>query len=235
MIPIKVNKKTYHLPTSYDEVTTRTFIAMVHDTNDFERVATLSGIPHDTIKNINVQLADRVLSILQFTADSDYTKWHPLTTIEPFGNLPEHPAQHTWGQREEMRAMFAEPYPDDSSEAEKAYIYMHRLVRSVAIYLQPDKPDGTDYDNEKAGYIYEQLLDQPCTKVLPTGFFFQTYYLHSTITTTSLWKMRVLRAMMRFHKSRIQSHYRSLSRLQQLMYLPEETSSNTMKSLANPT
>lgn len=177
MIKAKVNGKKVEIETSYKELSFRKYLKITEmgltsegiNVKQSDILSVMLDIPVETIRKAQFQGLDPVLKSLSFIFNS-------TPQIEEFPRkvgdyeIPKDITQHSVEQFETMAKYVNQAAGPDTPIIDK--IKMNAMY--CAIYCQPMKGDG--FDEEKAIWLSEKILDYPCEEVMSAGVFFTLNY-----------------------------------------------------------
>lgn len=177
MIKAKVNGKKVEIETSYKELSFRKYLkitqsGLVGQNVEVKRSDILSvmlDIPVETIRKAEFIGLDPVLKALSFIFDTQPQIDEYPTKVGPF-IIPKDITQHSVEQFETMGKYVVKAANPDTPLIEKVKLN----AMYCAIYCQPLRDKS--FDEEKAQWLSETILDYPCEEVMSAGVFFTLNY-----------------------------------------------------------
>lgn len=183
MISFKLNGQSIAIPTTWNEVTFKQYIAMFDLKDDnIQLVSIFTGMDYDHLKKAVIIGLENILTALSFINKPPVFPGS-VSEVGPY-KIPNNQKgafniQHeSLAQFEDMRQIMRKLPTGDVKEHTKAYI------KYVAIYIQKIK-DG-DYNPLKVQEVEEELQNYPAYQIITLGsFFFLKLWSLSTPTPKS--------------------------------------------------
>lgn len=171
MIKAKVNGNQIQIETSWEELSFRKYIKLLErgigadnfQVKQSDVLSVMLDLPPETIKTAQFDGLDPVISALAF-----------LYTIPKVEEYPKKlgdyviPQDITHKSVEQFETM--EKYINEAAKQESMVEKVKPLALYCAIYCQP--LNGDYFDEEKAVWLSEKIMDYPCQEVMSVGTFF---------------------------------------------------------------
>lgn len=167
MITFKIAGKKYELPTRWEDVTYRQYVALLRTSRLTDHISVFTGIDRKTLESAELRGLEKIsisLSFLSFSPNFKRTK-----VVGPYV-MPEDVTVQSLGQFEDLRALINRMPPKDADPIEAGETIADLYLEACAIYCQKLK-DGK-YDSTKVPQVKEELKDCSAAQVIGTGGFF---------------------------------------------------------------
>ena len=205
MIKAKINGNAVSIETSWEELSFKKYLKLLErgigsenfQVKQSDVLSVMLDLPIETIKTAQFDGLDPIISALSFLYTIPQVDEYPKK-VGPF----EIPQDVTHKSVEQFETM--EKYINEAAKQESMVEEVKPLAMYCAIYCQP--LNGDYFDEEKATWLSEKIMDYPCQEVMSAGTFFTLKfvsikkglpmnYLYRTIPLRK--KQPVLRGLMR--------------------------------------
>lgn len=171
MIKAKVNGNPVQIETSWEELSFRKYLKLVErgigadsfQVKQSDVLSVMLDLPADVIQKADFQGLDRVLKALNFLYSMPSIEEYPKKLGEY--SIPQDITHHSVEQFETM-----ERHINKAAGQQDMVEKVRPLAMYCAIYCQPML--GDQFDEEKAQYLSEKIMDYPCEEVMSAGTFF---------------------------------------------------------------
>lgn len=169
MITLKISGKKTPIPTEWDDVTYRQYIAFLDTNNSLpEYIALFTGIPLETLLKAELKNLETISIALSFLTVPPKMEAKPTSMVGPY-TLPKDVTLSSLGQFEDLRSLLKKlPKSLETKEEQKQVAELY--LKACAIYAQ--KIIHGEYDPERVPKVKEELKNYSCIEVLQTGGFF---------------------------------------------------------------
>lgn len=177
MITFKINKTSYPIPTCWEDVTYRQYVALIHSVSLTDQISVFTGIPRETLEQAELKNLENIslaLFFLSISPNFDRTRM-----VGPYV-MPEDVTIQSTGQFEDLRGLLMKMPKDPMEDLEKL---SDMYLQACSIYCQ--KLKHGKYDYSKVAEVKEELKDYSCAEVIGTGAFFLFRPINLSPTTTN--------------------------------------------------
>jgi len=178
MIEAKVNGKQVSIETSYEELSFRKYLKLVEggiknpglQISLSHILSIFLDMPQETIKKakfMGLEPVERALSFIYKEVDIEEFP----TKVGPFA-IPKDIRNESVAQSETMAK-----YINEAAKMDNPVDQVKQMAMYCAIYCQPLR-DG-EFDEEKAQWLVEEIMDCSCVEVMSAGVFFTVKFTSS--------------------------------------------------------
>lgn len=168
MITFKINGTRFKIPTCWQDVTYKNYIALLDCKNLIDYIALFTGIERDILLKAELRNVEVIAQSLSFVTVQPKFEAGPTKLVGPYV-LPVDVTVESLGQFEDLRGLLAKA-PTNIETVENVRLLYDLQLEACAIYCQK-LIDGS-YDYTKVASVKEQLKDYSCIEVIQTGAFF---------------------------------------------------------------
>lgn len=159
---IHVNGQPYEIPTSWDEVTFAQFLRIAQTTTDSERLAAITGLDAETIRNARIKNLDKVLRLLSFMNSAEGETGLPKRILGY--EVPDNLELEQTGRYEDIKLIIS-TFPQDGKLSTES------LTKYTEICGAIFQPDYLESDDKKKAEFAKKFLNAPCLEVMAIGNF----------------------------------------------------------------
>jgi hypothetical protein len=171
MIKAKVNGNPVEIETSWAELSFRKYLKLIEkgigaenfQVKQSDVLSVMLDLPTETVQKADFQGLDPVLKALGFLYTMPVVEEYPKK-VGAF-EIPKDITHHSVEQFETM-----EKYIAQAAGEQDMVNRVKPLAMYCAIYCQPLSGDA--FDEEKAQFLSERIMDYPCEEVMSVGTFF---------------------------------------------------------------
>lgn len=164
MISCKINKRSYRIPTRWEDVTYRQYVALLDSRDITDYISIFTDVPREILKQSEIKGLEIIDQALYFLAKPP--SFPPTPMVGPY-IVPVDITIQSTGQFEDLRALLVRAYKDKEQKPE---VIADLYLEACAIYCQKIR-DGK-YDYTKVPEMKEELKNYSCAEVLGSGGFF---------------------------------------------------------------
>jgi hypothetical protein len=224
----KIADKRFSIPTSYEELTVRQFVAISKTTDLVDILSILSDIPREDWLNCSDIDIDITLApwLAWLNIKKDWTALKPPQSIklgERNIDIPRNLRVHTWGQKLLLEKIWRSVVNGQVNEADT-------IAESVAIYLQPAICESK-FDDNKIDEVKEIINKLAIVDIYPIASFFFAKYIRSSNSKAK----HSATLLTRFKNKQVLSGLRSSAVLALLTLWPKAIYSRLKQSIIRTT
>jgi len=181
MIVFKILGKKHNVPTCWEDVTYRQYVALIRTSRLTEHISVFTGIDPKVLESAELRGLEKISLSLSFLSFSPHFKRTKM--VGPYV-MPTDVTVQSLGQFEDLRALINRMPTKDADPIEAGETIADLYLEACAIYCQKLK-DGK-YDSTKVPQVKEELKDFSAAQVIGTGGFFFYKPLNMSPPTTPL-------------------------------------------------
>lgn len=184
MIVFKILGKKHNVPTCWEDVTYRQYVALIRTSRLTEHISVFTGIDPKLIEGAEIKGLEKISISLSFLSFSPHFK---RTRMVGSYIMPADITLQSTGQFEDLRALINRLPSKDADAVEAGEAIADLYLEACAIYCQKLR-DGK-YDSTKVPEVKEELKECPAAEVIGTGGFFLYKPLNMSPPTTKRYRI----------------------------------------------
>ena len=229
MTPITINDKPYSIPSSWNEVTVRQWMALRYANKLSGIIAVLADLPiNDILHSSEVDLDDRLWPMLEwYTKAPDWKNLKPkpfLFVRDRALRIPDNLGYSTYEQVENLKTYF-----NEEIQTKKNDDFASMIVPAVAMWAQPEY-DKSAYDEYRAKEMEKELMESSIMEVYPLATFFFRKHLGLQSLNTGPLKSGLRMKIITMLKGRLLKSLNRLEALARYTNSPKEIRQSSTKS-----